>query len=101
VTTKADAALQCLSVAHQIDEKLSGDDDADFWISQLAWLANDLDKGIQNHPWFDRLMYEERKPNRFVKLRALIDHPETGEHERASAVQMLNKLKAAADRDSS
>jgi hypothetical protein len=34
------------------------------------------------------------------KLRALIDHPGTGEHERASAVQMLNKLKAAADRDS-
>jgi hypothetical protein len=92
--TKKEAAFQLLFLADGIDRRMRGEEEADFWVSQLCSLASSLHPPITGHAKYGRLMYWDKKPSRMTKLRALIEHEGTSEHERIAAIAALNRLKS-------
>ncbi len=70
-------------------ESLGGDPEADEWISFLESIAYSLDRQAHNTV----ATYTETV-SRKVRLRNLIDHPDTGDHERAAALKALHRLNA-------
>lgn len=85
--TKKEAAAHVLYVTNLMGEALAGDEDADLWISLLEQVAYDLDA-----PTYSRLVEYREGPSRRVKLRRLIDHPETPQPERENALRALARL---------
>jgi hypothetical protein len=113
-TTKADAALQLLGLARDIDRALAGDEDADGWVSRILWLVRDLHPAIGAASssssaytrgvgeLYDRLLLSNgERESKETKIRKLALHPDTPIHERENAVRALAGLverRRAADR---
>jgi hypothetical protein len=91
--TKKEAAFQLLFVADGIDRQMRGNEEADFWVSQLCSLASGLYPPIIEHGKYAKLTHWDKQPSRMTKLRNLIEHEGTSEHERTAAIAALNRLK--------
>jgi hypothetical protein len=104
VATKADAALQLLGLARDIDRAMAGDDDADGWVLRLLWLVGDLDprisRGYGQTKHLRRLsdLYDQlyqgngARESKEQKIRKLALHPGTPGPERENAVRALAAL---------
>ena len=94
MSTKKDASMETLMIARAIHDRLAGDDEADSWVQWLLSLARSLNPTIGNGPESDiyiRLLASGRVSIR-VKLRRLIDHPNTPQPEREAALSALERL---------
>ena|SRR3990167_1401158 len=87
--TKKDAAARLFYVARLIRVELEGDEAADTWAMLIDGIAHDLDP--QNPRYVETYSRASRIALR-VKLRRLIEHPETPQHEREAAVRALYRL---------
>jgi hypothetical protein len=87
VTTKRDSARYVMLVAAAIQRTLGGDDAADLWVEELHSIAYGLDVAT-----FSRMAEYPDEVVRRVKLRNLIDHPETPQAEREQALRALAAL---------
>ena len=95
MTTKKDAAMQAMIIARQLRALETGDEEIEDAVQRLLWLARDLYPAIDDHPWYAKLAYgDEPQTGTIAKLRQLIEHPETGSHERDNAVRRLARLRA-------
>lgn len=88
--TKRDAAMHLLGIARSIHREMAGDDEADVWIVQLARIAQSLDERIIHHDAYVEII--TGSDSRKVKLRRLIEHPDTPTGEREAAVAALARL---------
>jgi hypothetical protein len=89
VTTKRDSARHVMLVAAAIQRTLGGDEAADLWVDELHSIAYGLDV-----PTFGRMAQYAEQTSRRVKLRNLIDHPETPQPEREQALRALASLES-------
>lgn len=91
--TKKDAAVQVWGVARRLRKYAQGDETIDSEVLFLLGIAEDLD------PKNDRYVSDyvewmiDDAPSVKVKLRNLIEHPETPTTERDAAVRALHRLK--------
>lgn len=105
MTTKAEAAMQLLGLAREIERTMAGDEEADGWVLRLLWLVRDLDPGIghasisphasRRHvgELYDRLLLRNGEHEaRETKIRKLALHPATPPAERENAVRALAAL---------
>ncbi len=91
--TKREIASDVLLLAREIHASDDDYEDIDTWLLRLEWICEDLDPAIRDRRYYTDLLGDRPKSSRRSKLRNLIDHPATGEHERAAALRALHALK--------
>jgi hypothetical protein len=93
MATKKQVAYSALGLARSMWEERRGEEDVDEWIMRLLWIVDDLAPDLIEHPWYRKMVRGiGEDSSRKTKLRALIDHPATGEHEREAARRALARL---------
>jgi hypothetical protein len=90
--TKKSAALDLLALAKSIHDN-STDEDRSFWVTWLLGTARGLNPMIHEHPYYMTLLVDDVE-TREMKLRRLIEHPDTPTVEREAAVQALQRVRA-------
>lgn len=91
--TKKQTALQLLGLALDVHRAMAGDETADIWIVRLLWLAQGLNPAIVQHPRYLEVLSDGDSLR--MKLRRLIEHPETPAGEREAAVAALARVRVA------